>query len=466
MPRLSILTAAAKVHLCIDAAALEERNAHGRERRWQRDVEAAVAIEIDGILPVSLQPFLIRYKHRYACAVLAFKEQLLADEVALTEVHLRSSVERTLVLLHVVAVDGTGDGERRERIEALGTFLQASEACTAHAGQLYFVQTAAVHGVEIGVARRVLGVAEHHFAVDEVHVFKHILTLGHQLLPVLHAGLADVGHHQAVLGRAVVGVDEHLVTLVFKGYVLVVHVVGHLDELRALHAQVAHIQVVASSGTALVEEHHRLVVVELHAVEAFRVHGVLEEEHIVFLVGAQLVVIDFLYLVHVREFLAFFRRIVGTVEETVLQPVRTGELAPVDMVVEQTARLNVLHVDFHPVGTAARNGVGSIAAVLREANGLQGHRTVVAQLVRVEEHALLAAQLVHRVEHALVLQPVVAVLIPVPLAPEGSTLLAVVRHFLQPFQQLRAHRQLLQVGIRDGVLRLHPPRCLCAGVVL
>ena len=51
------------------------------------NVETTIAVEIDGILAVTLQSFLICNKHRYARTVFAIKENLLALVVLLLELH-------------------------------------------------------------------------------------------------------------------------------------------------------------------------------------------------------------------------------------------------------------------------------------------------------------------------------------------------------------------------------------------
>ena len=73
------------------------------------------------------------------------------------------------------------------------------------------------------------------------------------------------------------------------------------------------------------------------------------------------------------------------------------------MVFSQLACLQIDNENLLPVTAATRDGVGSILAVVREVNSLQGHRTVVAQFVGVEEHARRTAQFVHYVHDALVL---------------------------------------------------------------
>ena len=88
MPRFAILAATSKSHLCVDASLLEERDAIAGETGAQRDVEASVAIEVDGVLAIALQSLLIGQEHGNARAVLALEEHLLGGVVAHAECHL------------------------------------------------------------------------------------------------------------------------------------------------------------------------------------------------------------------------------------------------------------------------------------------------------------------------------------------------------------------------------------------
>ena len=114
-------------------------------------------------------------------------------------------------------------------------------------------------------------------------------------------------------------------------------------------------------------------------------------------------IVNLVARVHVREFLALYWRIVGTVVETIALPGGSSKFGPLDVVIRQLARFQVDDEDFLPVAAATRDGVGSILAVMREIDTLQGHRSVSAQLVGIEEHTRLASQLVHHVHHVLVL---------------------------------------------------------------
>ena len=157
-------------------------------------------------------------------------------------------------------------------------------------------------------------------SVDDVGTFEHVLFFAHEFLPLADTGMLQVGHHQTGLGCPVVGVDDYLVGVIVDGIVLIVHIGRHLDELRVGLAQVAHKEIVAGSRSALVKIHDGLLLVDADVVETLRLGGILVEQHILALGRAHLVVVYFLHLVDVRELLALFGGIVGTIVETVAQP--------------------------------------------------------------------------------------------------------------------------------------------------
>ena len=103
---------------------------------------------------------------------------------------------------------------------------------------------------------------------------------------------------------------------------------------------------------------------------------------------------------------------------------------------------------------------------MREVDALQGHCSVVTQLVGIEEYTRLTAQLVHHIHDALVLQTVVLVEIPLATALARSRDLLVVSQLRQTLQQFAPEGDLLQIGVGHLVLCLHPCSRLGAGVVL
>ena len=311
----------------------------------------------------------------------------------------------------------------------------------------------------------ILRVGHQDSSVDDVGRLHHALALGDEGLPVVDARVAQVGHHHLALVGTVVGLQYHLVADVVDELVLVVHVGSHLQELRVGLPQVSHKQVVACSGTTLVEHHDGLLLVHSHAIEALGVGGVHIEQLVIALGRADAVVVNLVAFVHRRELLAL-HGVVGAVVESVALPCRAAEFRPHDMVVEGLARGGVEHIELQPVGPAARDAIGHVLAVVRKAHALQGHGAIVAQRVGVEEHPGRAAQLVHHVHHALVLQAVVLVEIPFAMFLERYARLLVVGHLAQPLKQFLALRDAVQKGIGHGILCLHPLGGLGTRVVL
>ena len=69
VPFLAVFVATTKVHLCIDAAALNERKSRGGEARIQGNVETSVTVKQSWIATVFLQTFLVSQEHRNFSAV-------------------------------------------------------------------------------------------------------------------------------------------------------------------------------------------------------------------------------------------------------------------------------------------------------------------------------------------------------------------------------------------------------------
>ena len=241
----------------------------------------------------------------------------------------------------------------------------------------------------------ILAVGEHHLVGDDRNVGQHILALTYQLFPVPDARRFHIGSHQAVLGRALVGHDENLVADNLYRHVFIVHRRSHLDELRVGLTQISHVEIVALTLTAFEKEHHRFLLVHADAVETFRESGILIEQHILALRCSHLVVVNFLYLVHIRELLSCHGRVVAAIEESVALPGGSRELCPFNMVVQEFSCCHIEHVKLLPVASRAGDGVGHIAPVVREIDAFQCHRSVRRKGVRVEEHALFAVKPVH-----------------------------------------------------------------------
>ena len=199
----------------------------------------------------------------------------------------------------------------------------------------------------------ILLVSHNELAVHRSHVRQHLLLLAHHLAPVLQLRMLDISHHQSALGGLVVGKDVDVVVVRHYRRVLVVHVRRGLYERAVLSSQVLDEEVVAVACTAFKKEHHRLFLVGSDEIEAFRFLRILVEQHVLALWSAHLVVVNLLRGIDVRELLASFRTVVGTIVEAVSLPGSTGEFCPFYMVLCQLPGLHVDDVELLPVAAAA-----------------------------------------------------------------------------------------------------------------
>jgi hypothetical protein len=128
VPLLTVLAASAQVGHGVDAAHLHPLQSGDREPGAEGDVEAAVAVQQGGYVPVQLHILVTADEHRDLGAVLGGVEHLLGDVVLGIEVHVGALPQGALSTLHVVAVDGGGIGVAGEGEEGLGVVGVAAEA--------------------------------------------------------------------------------------------------------------------------------------------------------------------------------------------------------------------------------------------------------------------------------------------------------------------------------------------------
>ena len=127
---------------------------------------------------------------------------------------------------------------------------------------------------------RIFHVIEYHLSVSKGNSFKHILGLRNEGFPVAESRMSEVSHHQSVLRCTVIREEIHLVPDGLYQAVLQVEVRCHLDELAVWLSQVAYIDTIAGTCTALIKEHHRLILVHVDRIETHWVGGILIEENI------------------------------------------------------------------------------------------------------------------------------------------------------------------------------------------
>ena len=136
------------------------------------------------------------------------------------------------------------------------------------------------------------------------------------------------------------------------------------------------------------------------------------------------------------------------------------------MVGQVGAIFHPAHVPVLPVGAGSRDAVGQQPAILADFVIHQRHRAIFRKCIGIEQHVRRATQLLHPVQHSLVLQAIIT--------GKEISLAALHRHAKllevpqggQPFADLLASRDALQVGSRQGVLRLDPLARLLAVDIL
>ncbi len=228
------------------------------------------------------------------------EEHLFRHVVIGVELHLRLCIECALARRHVIAVDGAGNGERREGIEAFLFLLVTCESHTAHGGKSYLTDLLAVETVEVRMVGGILAIGENHLSVDDLHIIQHVLLFTNQLLPVTDTRFTDVCRHDAVLRGVQVGEQVNLVTICMERRISVLHVCRHLDKLTVGFAEVTDKQHIAGTGTVLVKEHHRFLVVGGTGIETLGIGSILIEQHILRLRCPYLMIVNLMPLVDIR----------------------------------------------------------------------------------------------------------------------------------------------------------------------
>ena len=128
VPGLAVFTAAPEIHLGIDAAHFQPREAAGREGGREGDIEPAITVEQHGVVAVLHEAFFVEEEDRHPGAVLAVEEDLADLHTGGIEVELRALMHRALPGAGVVAVDGAGGIESVDGVEGFLVLLLPAEA--------------------------------------------------------------------------------------------------------------------------------------------------------------------------------------------------------------------------------------------------------------------------------------------------------------------------------------------------
>mmetsp|Transcript_21458 Transcript_21458/g.33719 ORF Transcript_21458/g.33719 Transcript_21458/m.33719 type:complete len:399 (-) Transcript_21458:400-1596(-) len=327
--------------------------------------------------------------------------------------------------------------EAHELVEELALLLLSAEARDrAHAGQRHRAPAAAVQAGDLELALHVLQVQQQQVAAGRHrHALEHgALVLGHHVRGGQsgqrvgaqrgQVPLRQLQRRHLVLRRVLIGEKPELAALIGNVVVLVFKMVHHLHH-RPQRADVAAVEagegveveaVDRVAGLPDGDQQVRAVVGHLRSVEPLGVLGVLENNLILLLRGAQPVVVQLLLGGGVdlssRAVLAALggggrRRGVPRVEEAGPargpgHPRELTVLQPVDQVLPCG---HVLDLDLKPIRSREGDPVCHFGPVLGEGVSLQGRGAVLPQGVHVQQHLRLCPILIFLfVEDKLILQ--------------------------------------------------------------
>src|ERR1041385_2467096 len=136
--------------------------------------------------------------------------------------------------------------------------------------------------------------------------------------------------------------------------------------------------------------------------------GPLIDEPVGCLIGAKLVVIDFLVVVGGEQGIGTgggFGVAAVKKARAVVRPRRAGEFDPLQVVGAVLPARHIAHMEFLPVRAAPRRAVDEQRTVIREGERRQRHGAVGRQRVWIEQRLRLCRQRALHVEHRLILQP-------------------------------------------------------------
>ena len=253
----------------------------------------------------------------------------------------------------------------------------------------------------------VLEVVAEELAAGAAGPEQHVAFLGDHGLPVLFRRVGAVDGHHPVIGGVAVGLDQERAADVVDHAVIELEARAKEVEGVVLLVQVAEMDLRAVGALGDAQEEEAAVLGDLGAVIAQRVRGVGEDQRVLFLGVAQLVVVDLLVLVLGLQLVARLGLVVAGVIKAVAAPRRPGELHPAQAVVQLAAVGDLQHADLPPVGAGFGAGDGHVAVVPGLAQQADAHGAVGRQGVGVDKDLRLAVQPLLVVMDRLVLQPVV-----------------------------------------------------------
>ena len=127
VPLCSVLAAASQVGDRVDASEFHPPETRDRKPRWQRNVEASVAVQQRRVASVEFDAFSMDDKHRNFGAVFAFVKNLLRFVVVRVELHVCFAERFALSGDDVVTVNAWRNCKAVECVKRLGVVALAAE---------------------------------------------------------------------------------------------------------------------------------------------------------------------------------------------------------------------------------------------------------------------------------------------------------------------------------------------------
>ncbi len=347
--------------------------------------------------------------------------------------------------------------ETAETVEDLGIFRLAAEtARRADPRQRDLAHQSTVEIILINAARSVFEISGKDRPSGRRRPLQQVFRLRNHICGHRHSGI-QIDRHQPEVRRLRVGQHIGRIPDAIHDGIVVRKALEERFERRVRHGQTLIEYLVAARPLRSDDEEPPEVVAHKAREVAQGMRFIFINQPVFRLRSSQFVEIDFLVFVF-RGVCArpLCRRIVAAVVEAAVSPAGAAELHPFDLVRQLLARSDLHHIDLDPVRPRPGNGIGCIAVVFREGDGIQRHGSVRRQGVGVEEDLRRTVEPFAVIQHALVLQAVVPVEEVVLADAERCPLFRIVVKFGEPLFDLSAIRNLGQIVLRHSVLSGHP----------
>ena len=301
--------------------------------------------------------------------------------------------------------------------------------------------------------------------VDDLRTLDHIRSLWDELSPLTRFGAAHVDGDDTAARGSVVGLKVKDRASVSHESVRGIEIVEQPDHRRLESRMLRIAEVLIVDAIAAVGPEPdgvdgvASVGADFHGKAPVGMIGPFVDQPVGRLIGAELVVIDFLVVVDLEQRIGAGRRLgIAAVEKpgAVMRPRRARELDPLEMIAAVLLRRYIPDPKFLPVRSAARRAVDQRAPVFGEREDRERDRAVGREGVGIEQDRGLRRQGALRIQHRLVLQSRVLEEEVAATLLERRAVFRIVPQLGETAPDPLAFRDLLKVCERDAILCLHP----------